>query len=212
MYVFLDESGDTGYKFDKGSSKFFTLTAVVFETNAASIEATNKIKAIISKMKDPKFEFHFTKNTPGTRKKFLSCLEGCQFYWYSISIDKQLIFSPRLQNSDHMLKTVAKYLCNNLKDKVENGIFIFDKNDSKKFYKELSTILKTEFNGENSKVVKEIKALESHREVLIQIADYCAGIINLSKSENKKKFNYGKELYQYLATKNISNQTWPKSK
>jgi hypothetical protein len=46
--------------------------------------------------------------------------------------------------------------------------------------------------------------------VLIQVADYCAGIINLSKSEHKKKFEYGNELYNYIATKNVSNQTWPK--
>ena len=33
MLVFVDEAGDTGLKLDKGSSRFFIITAVIYITS-----------------------------------------------------------------------------------------------------------------------------------------------------------------------------------
>ena len=43
MLVFIDESGDTGRKLEKGSSKFFVVALVIFEDHdEASNMATGK--------------------------------------------------------------------------------------------------------------------------------------------------------------------------
>jgi hypothetical protein len=33
MLVFIDDSGCAGFKFDKGSSRFFVISAVIFDDN-----------------------------------------------------------------------------------------------------------------------------------------------------------------------------------
>ncbi len=37
MLVFIDESGDTGLKIDKGSSKYFVIALVIFEDHEEAI-------------------------------------------------------------------------------------------------------------------------------------------------------------------------------
>lgn len=38
MLVFIDDSGDPGFKLDKGSSRFFVICSVIFDDTARSGE------------------------------------------------------------------------------------------------------------------------------------------------------------------------------
>lgn len=44
MLVFIDESGDTGLKLDKGSSKYFVITLVTFEDNEEALLCDQRIE------------------------------------------------------------------------------------------------------------------------------------------------------------------------
>ena len=43
MLVFIDESGDSGLKFEHGSSRFFTIALVVFGNNNEAIACDQRI-------------------------------------------------------------------------------------------------------------------------------------------------------------------------
>jgi hypothetical protein len=49
LLVFVDESGDTGLKLEKGSNKFFTVTLVLFEDNDEALACDQRIQLVISK-------------------------------------------------------------------------------------------------------------------------------------------------------------------
>ncbi|MGB9898912.1 DUF3800 domain-containing protein [Thermanaerothrix sp.] len=46
MLAFIDESGDTGLKVDKGSSYFFVVAMVVFENHEEALNCDNKIEKL----------------------------------------------------------------------------------------------------------------------------------------------------------------------
>jgi len=61
MLVLIDESGDCGLKFGRGSSDFFTCTAVVFSSEFAANACDRAIDELRRELKKPSgFEFHFS--------------------------------------------------------------------------------------------------------------------------------------------------------
>lgn len=82
MLVFVDESGDTGLAIDKGSSKYFVVSLVLFEDNEEAEAADQRIELLKKELAlPPTFEFHFHDNHPNIRKTFLkaiilSCVHG----------------------------------------------------------------------------------------------------------------------------------------
>ena len=46
MLVFIDESGDSGLKIEKGSSRYFTVSLVVFEDNDEALACDQRIKLV----------------------------------------------------------------------------------------------------------------------------------------------------------------------
>jgi hypothetical protein len=207
MIFFIDESGDTGFKFDKGSSKYFILANVVFETTASIIEAVNLIQDLKEKSGyKENFEFHFTHNRKRTINNFLKAISKMNFYWSAIIIDKQLLHSPRMKENGYLMSKVASYLCNHWKVNAKEVKIIFDQKDSQKFYRSLSKYLKAEFNV-TDKIIKDIRSADSKKELLLQVADYCAGVVN----QMHKNPEYGSNLYaKYIRLKCKKIQIWPK--
>lgn len=203
MLVFIDESGDPGFK--PNSSDYFILAAVVFETQTSSIEATNIIHELLAGYKRG-FEFHFTENQSDTRIKFLDAIKTMNFFWSAICIDKSKILYDSMKVNSRLTSEVSKYLCNNIASDLVDAKIIFDKKDSSAFYGELSKYLKREFNSSNQKI-KKIVSKDSRQDVLLQVADYCAGVLN----QKFKNPTYGETLMNlYLRKKNKGIQIWPK--
>lgn len=61
MLVFVDESGDLGYKFDRGSSAFFTIALVVFTDGETARQCQEAIRQLHDQLGLPPCgEFHFS--------------------------------------------------------------------------------------------------------------------------------------------------------
>ncbi len=56
MLIFIDESGDAGFKFNSGSTNYFVISAVIFSDN---LEAVRTVVAI----KDLKCRLGFSRTT-----------------------------------------------------------------------------------------------------------------------------------------------------
>jgi len=71
MLVFIDESGDTGLKVKKGSSRYFIITLVSFEENEEAIVCDQRIQLLKRELRLPAdFEFKFSKLRKDIRIKF----------------------------------------------------------------------------------------------------------------------------------------------
>jgi hypothetical protein len=88
MLVFIDESGDTGLKIEKGSSKYFVIVLVSFEENEEAIACDQRIKLLKRELKMPEgFEFKFSKLRKEQRIKFFESVLPYSFFYFGIVIN-----------------------------------------------------------------------------------------------------------------------------
>jgi hypothetical protein len=195
--------GDTGFKFEQNSSKYFVLAAVVFQTEADSIEAGNSIRDLMRNMKTrPGYEFHFTKNSNKTRELFLAELSRLRFFWSAVCVKKELIKNSTVQKNHAFISKISSYLCRNIADKISDATLIYDKKDNSDFY----TILKKDLTREFGNKIKKVKSQDSRKEVLLQIADYCASLVHKVETGDATS----QRLFQtYLSKKCGHLQFWP---
>ena len=72
MLVFIDESGDSGFKFDKGSSEFFNVSLVIFNDNDEANACDNRIQLLKKELgKSNNWEFHFKESAFDSNVKHL---------------------------------------------------------------------------------------------------------------------------------------------
>ncbi len=210
MLVFIDESGDTGRKITKGSSRFFVISMVLFEDNDEALACDQRISLLKRELnKSAKFEFHFQNNSEKVRQSFLKAIIPYSFTYFSVVIDKD----PKklIGEGFNVKESFYKYTCHmvftNAKPYLNNATIILDKSGSPTFQKSLKRYLNTKTNGDNKgKIIKKLKQQSSHSNNLLQLADYVSGVINRKYLKKKNWKNY----YKYLSPKEMSVQKWPK--
>ncbi|MCL4386325.1 MAG: DUF3800 domain-containing protein, partial [Cyanobacteria bacterium] len=99
MLVFIDDSGDPGFKIEKGSSKVFIITLIVFDDNLEAEKTSVAIKELRRKLKvSDHYEFKFNKCSPKFKKNFIETIRSFKFRSRSIMVDKKVVYSQRLKN------------------------------------------------------------------------------------------------------------------
>ncbi len=105
MLVFIDESGDPGLKLEQCSSRFFTITLVVFEDHNEAIACDQRIELLKKEVGwDGASEFHFKRNSDKIRRSFLQAVATYSFFYYSI-VSTKTHRSCMVRDS----KTMCKY-------------------------------------------------------------------------------------------------------
>ncbi len=210
MLVFIDESGDTGRKIDKGSSKFFVVSLVLFEDNDEALACDQRIELLKRELtKVTPFEFHFQDNSERIRQAFLKSVIPYSFTYFSVVIDKdpRKLFGEGFDVKESFYKYACSMVFTNAKPYLDNATVILDKSGSPTFQKSLKKYLNTKTNSEGGrKIIKKLKQQNSHSNNLLQLADYVSGVIN-RKFQNKKKWQ---SYYKFLSPKEMWVQKWPK--
>jgi len=63
MLVFIDESGDTGRKLEKGSSRYFVISLLIFDDHEEANNCDQRIRLLRKELKlSNDYEFHFYEN------------------------------------------------------------------------------------------------------------------------------------------------------
>lgn len=203
MLVFIDDSGDPGFKIDKGSTEFFSISMVIFDDN---LEAEKAAVAIKQLKRDLKFtedtEFKFCKTSEKHRLEFLETIKQFKFKVRSLVVKKSLIKSLELRNNkesfySYFIKMALKYNNNS----IINASIKIDGSGDRKFRKSFLNYLQRELNDGDKIIVKKCRLVDSKGDVLIQMADMIAGSIN--RSYNKEKSDAKK--YRSVIGKHIDN-------
>ncbi len=101
----MDESGDCGFKFDSGSSKFFVLVAVyIFDGSSGD----DKISEAIKKLKtqhnfSENYEFKFSRCKEKLRKEFFQVITQLPIEYKAIIVEKTKITSPIFRHQPQQL-------------------------------------------------------------------------------------------------------------
>lgn len=178
MLVFIDDSGDAGFKLDKGSSKHFVIACVIFDDNLDAEETALKIKRLRRTLKwRDDHGFKFNKANKQIRLAFLNEVKGCTFRVRAIVADKSIIRSPELRSNktkfyNYMIKEVLSKSAGSIK----NGSIRLDGHEDRAYKKAATTYFKQQASPRGG-VIKDMKFVNSKNDNLIQLADMVAGSI-----------------------------------
>jgi len=208
MLLFLDESWDTGFKFTQWSSKYFVVWLVLFEDNDEPIACDQRIWLLRRELwLKENYEFHFKGDKDSIKYSFCEAVSNYNFFYYWIVINKEWLWSKNMRIKESFYKYTCSLVFENAKDKLDNAILVVDRQWWKKFEKELQTYIKRKINKSGRKKIKKVKMEDSHRNNLLQLADYGASWIyrKLSKPEDQNPIDL-------LSHREMYVQIWPKEK
>lgn len=190
MLIFMDESGDTGFKFKRVSSEYFVLTIVIFD----SLEAAEKANDAINQLrKDLKFhearEFKFSTGTSNEEKEtFLRKMSRHDFRYRSVVINKSVLLTKNPQHpTDSLYMLVADQLFLRAQDRLNNASLFVDRT-SKAFVNEFNGYLRKKLNTDMAKLIGQIRHKDSKSNNLLQLADMVCGAIYRNYNRKDEKF------------------------
>jgi len=202
--VLIDDSGDAGFKLDRGSSRFFVIAAIIFHDLLESEKTAVAIKELRRRHRFPDtMEYKFNKSRRQVRVDFLRTAAPFGFTVRALVVDKALIRSTELKNDKnsfygYMIKTLLKH-----SDKsIVNAKVKIDGSGDRSFRRSFKTYLRRYLNTHKCKVMQDCKLVDSREDVLIQMADMVAGSIHRSYQDKKDK-----DVYCSIISRHIED-TW----
>ncbi|OGC47097.1 MAG: hypothetical protein A3A94_03570 [Candidatus Portnoybacteria bacterium RIFCSPLOWO2_01_FULL_43_11] len=208
MLVFIDESGDPGFKLNRGSSRFFVVALVVFEDNGEAVACDQRINLLRREIKLPdNFEFHFKENSHRIRLKFLEAIAPYNFFYFGIALNKdpEKLWGEGFKVKESLYKYACSLVFENAKPYLRNATVVIDKSGHKHFQVELRKYLKEKANI-NKAIIRKIKTQRSKGNNLLQLVDYIAGVVNRNILKKKRADEYKK----FIVHKEIYVQIWPR--
>lgn len=198
MIIFIDDSGDGGFKFEKGSSKFFIIAAVIFDDNLEAEKAAVAIKELRRALNfSDHVEFKFNKSRRDIREKFFKAITKFNFRIRSIIVDKRKIYSRELKtNHEKFLSFVIKNLLKNSNNTIRNASIKIDGCGGREFRRLFVAYIRRELNNDQKKIVKSCKLVDSRSNVLIQMADMIAGATRVSYEKERTDYGIYKKIFR----------------
>jgi hypothetical protein len=174
MLVFIDESGDPGFKLARGSTDVFVAVLVAFEDVEASQAAQAAINALAQRLKI-RGEFKFNKSRHEVRDAFFDTVRHCQFRVRSIVVQKARIYSPHLRTEKEAFYSFfVRSMLTYDRGLLQNARVIIDGSGDRTFKRELHAYLRRQLP---SGVLRHLRFSNSANDRLLQLADMCAGAI-----------------------------------
>ena len=204
MLVFIDDSGDPGFKFEKGSSRYFIVLILIFDDELEAEKTAVAIKELRRDLGFPdNVEFKFHKSSKDVRTKFLQAVNPFKFRVRTLVVDKTLIRSQELQTNKnsfygYAIKTGLKYTGGS----VLNAKIRIDGSGDRIFRKSFLSYLRRQLNSREQRIMKNCRLVDSKGNVLVQMADMIAGSVRRFYDEDKPDH----KMYKAIIKKHIEDE------
>lgn len=181
MLVFLDDSGDPGFKVEQGSSPSFVIAVVIFDDDLEAEKCAVAIKEVRRKLRlSDAYEFHFSKTKREYRLEFLACVARFRFRVRAIVMHKRRIYGAQLRSSrDSFYRFAIKMVLKHSFGRIHEARLRIDGHGDRQFRRELRSYLSREVKPRKGDppIISKIKTVDSRRDVLIQLADMVASTL-----------------------------------
>lgn len=182
MLVFIDESGDSGFKVDKGSTPVFAVALAAFACKNEALRTEGIIRQAMTDLR-VKPEFKFSKAHANVRDGFFEAIRGCNFRVRALVVQKELIRSGRLRSrKEEFYQFFVKSML-----KFDNGLLrdarvVIDGSGERSFRQDLKAHLRRDTAPG---AIQDVRLKASHGDPLIQLADMCVGAVARSYREDR---------------------------
>ncbi len=189
--IFVDDSGDPGFKIKNGASRMFVIACVVFDSLYTAEFASAGIKVLKEKLGWKQIrEFKFHRATEEQKEAFFRDIKKYDFYVRAVVVDKTKIVEPQLKRSDSFYNYIITQVLQRFRE-MNNAYIKLDGSGSRDFRRRSTSNLRKTLNKDNQYKVVNFKLEDSRDDVLIQLADMVAGCIRAKYDPDKKiKHNY----------------------
>lgn len=182
MLVYIDESGDAGFRVEQGSSPVFLAAMVILPDVDAAAEVRDTIRRL-SVAHISGDEFKFSKSRDQVRDAFFEAMRSAPFRVRAIVVEKRVIRSPHLQtDKEGFYEFFVKQMLNHDNGRLADARVIIDGSGDREFRRRLSTAIRKRVRGG---AVRYCRFSDSRSDGLIQLADMCAGAIARSYRLNR---------------------------
>jgi uncharacterized protein DUF3800 len=208
VLVFIDESGDSGMKGKPGSSRFFVVTAVLFEDNEEAEICDRRIDELRAELGlSENFEFHFNSCSDRFRTRFLEVVVASSFFYHSIVLNKTKLWGEGFKYKDSFYKYAAGLVFENAKSRLLDAKVVLDECGNREFRNQLSKYLKKRMNEGKRVLIKKVRMEPSHSNNLLQLADMVCGAVFRSFDTTKAERMRFRRLVNY---RELTVQVWPR--
>lgn len=185
MLVLIDESGDPGFKLDKGSTRHFVAAMVVFRDFKQAEACSQAIKELRLRLPHSG-EFKFNKSDVRVKDSFFEAMQSHSFEVWALVIDKTLIRSENLRRNDEKFYNYFVKLLLDCGAELKDARVKIDGSGDREFKDQLQRYLKRSLP---KGTVSSVKFADSQKDDLIQLADMVVGAIARSyrSSEERSK-------------------------
>lgn len=186
MLVFIDESGDPGFKIERGSSPIFVTSMVIFDTVAAAKVAQAEIDTLRQRLGvKPEWKFNKTRNE--IKDQFFKHTKDWDFRVRSVVVRKEMIYSEALRSvKDSFYKFFVRNMIQHDSGALVDAKVVVDGSGDKAFQKAFCSYLKRSISSES---VRKVSLKDSRKDGLIQLADMTAGAIARSYRTDRADSN-----------------------
>ena len=186
MLVFIDESGDAGFKLDRGSSAVFAVAMVMFPDNECAQRAAQSIQQLQREW-PAVAEFKFSKASRDLRDAFFEVVSHEEFRVRCLVVEKAKIYSPRLRSDkEQFYHFFVKSMLKFDNGRLANAKVVIDGSGERTFRRDLQAHLR---RHTPDGAIKSVKMKDSRNDPLIQLADMCVGAVARSFRTDRDDHN-----------------------
>lgn len=206
MYIYLDESGDTGFKFRQGSTIYFVIALLLVDNALPIHQAVHDIRVTLGK--PDSYEFKFSSAGHDERVTFLNAIKHYPLCIRALVAHKPPLTSQSLHKRENFYDYIAKVALRDNLDSICGRTLVIDRKFKDKApQNRLATYLRRELNTldsqSNKPILKDVVYHDSREDNLLQVADMVVGAINRTYKERDDQ-------YQRLLRRSIQHiQTFP---
>ncbi|HEX5505384.1 MAG TPA: DUF3800 domain-containing protein [Thermomicrobiales bacterium] len=199
MFVYLDESGDTGFRFDRGSTRYFVVTLLLVDDPLPLHAAVDDLKRDLHF--SPRAEFKFAKSSHTVRERFLETINPLAFGVRALIVDKLAITRPQMRNKETFYNYFVRLVLDYDYGSISRATLILDESvRSRKSKEEFRTYLRRMLNTEvDSPKLTKITYHRSHADNLLQVNDMVCGAIYAA-------YNKGEPRYRQIIKRHIQDE------
>jgi Protein of unknown function (DUF3800) len=173
MLVFIDESGDSGFMVERGSAPIFVAAMTIFEDGAAARATEQVIRAAKERLR-VRPEFKFNKSSRRVRDEFFHAVRDCRFIVRAIVVRKEVIYSPNLKtDKEAFYRFFIRQRMAHDGGMLAGARVVIDGSGDREFKRMLKASLRRQVGAR----LKEVRFAKSENDLLVQLADMCAGAI-----------------------------------
>ncbi|MDR1185455.1 MAG: DUF3800 domain-containing protein [Coriobacteriales bacterium] len=188
--AFIDDAGDPGFKFSDGSTRYFVIASVIFESQTQAATVSDAIRQYkVNKNWSKKFELKFNKLRKDFVMEVLEAVIPHDFRIRAIVVDKTKVINHQMRSKpDAFFNYVVKeVLARN--NSLINAKVRLDGEAGKEYKRRTVAYFRKKINKVSYKIA-DFDYEDSKGNNLIQLADLIAGSIYRSKQTDLTDYSH----------------------